>query len=612
MFMGVLEQQLIDFRQTLIDQKDIVKPIFDQYGINDDEINNSMQRIENVFIERLTTFQPEIMFYGIYNAGKSSLLNALMGKVCAKVADIPTTDSIDFYQWNGYRLTDTPGVNAPIEHQKVTEEHLRKSDVVIFVMSTNGGFEDSYNYRQMAEIIKSGKQLIIVLNDKVGYVLGRPEHDKKIAGIKRKIASNMMQVGISSSIEVITDKYQIILVHADRALKGRLEGSNDWVTMSNIGELEKAIVRELKRTDRFHILINVIGYFEDELRKMLTYIEKQEQHDDIKQVAKLLATVREQKLIVNNSIAGSIRGMSNGFEQQLAQKIWVNRQNQSQIDQEIQIAIAEFTKKIQEKLMKELEKTQEILQVSVTDTIKFLTDMQEQIRPSINIRGINNSGQEIDKVIAYDEVAATLTGKDISVNIQKAIFAVEAMEELLKGKNMLIMGGSSIMPMNPMDQLKKHATEVVAKKAMEIAVKAGYTQLARYIGVAVPYIGPIIFVGSLLYDLISSGNKQEQADYEKQCARNEARNEQERRRIEMEVQARQELRQNCSAMAYELVEAMMQASNEQIGSVFSNIEASLTETLESGKNKSASLAIDIKTINAVMDECRMLKMSISN
>ena len=38
-----------------------------------------------------------VMLYGAYNAGKSSLINALLSEELATVNDIPTTDSINAY-----------------------------------------------------------------------------------------------------------------------------------------------------------------------------------------------------------------------------------------------------------------------------------------------------------------------------------------------------------------------------------------------------------------------------------------------------------------------------------------------------------------------------------
>ena len=44
-------------------------------------------------------------------------------------------------EWNGYTLADTPGVGAPMDHEKITDENLKKADIVLFVMSTTGSTE---------------------------------------------------------------------------------------------------------------------------------------------------------------------------------------------------------------------------------------------------------------------------------------------------------------------------------------------------------------------------------------------------------------------------------------------------------------------------------------
>ena len=57
-------------------------------------------------LERLDTNLPRIMLYGVYNAGKSTLLNALLGREEASVADKPETYKLTAYSWNGYELLD--------------------------------------------------------------------------------------------------------------------------------------------------------------------------------------------------------------------------------------------------------------------------------------------------------------------------------------------------------------------------------------------------------------------------------------------------------------------------------------------------------------------------
>ena len=163
------QAELAAKRETL---RSITRPYADN-GIIDGEL----QSIDSLY-DKVKNAKPEIMFYGIYNAGKSSILNELLGSDQAKVDDVPTTDRIDRYEWNGYSIVDTPGVDAPIEHEKVTEEHLEHADVVLFVISAAGSHEYLENYRRLKAIAQRGKKIIIVLNDKDGNLGGSSEDEQ--------------------------------------------------------------------------------------------------------------------------------------------------------------------------------------------------------------------------------------------------------------------------------------------------------------------------------------------------------------------------------------------------------------------------------------------------
>ena len=105
----------------------------------------------------------QIMLYGAYNAGKSTLINALLGRDAAKVKDIPTTFQVDQYDWNGYHLMDTPGVNAPIEHEAATEEQVKRSGIMIFVIR-EGDHDSKDLYIRLFKLLKRDKKVFIVLN----------------------------------------------------------------------------------------------------------------------------------------------------------------------------------------------------------------------------------------------------------------------------------------------------------------------------------------------------------------------------------------------------------------------------------------------------------------
>lgn len=69
---------------------------------------NASAEMASALRTRAETDRPRIMVYGVYNAGKSTLLNALLGSEQAAMADRPETAEIRGYDWRGYTLLDTP------------------------------------------------------------------------------------------------------------------------------------------------------------------------------------------------------------------------------------------------------------------------------------------------------------------------------------------------------------------------------------------------------------------------------------------------------------------------------------------------------------------------
>lgn len=45
---------------------------------------------------------------------------------------------------------DTPGVNAPYEHKRITMNRFQKCDVIVFVMCNDGSVEDRIVYDKIA------------------------------------------------------------------------------------------------------------------------------------------------------------------------------------------------------------------------------------------------------------------------------------------------------------------------------------------------------------------------------------------------------------------------------------------------------------------------------
>lgn len=226
----------------------------------------------------LSSEKPKIMVYGIYNSGKSTLVNALCKENVAEVADRPMTYQITEYDRGDYYLVDSPGINAPEEHEIISDSYLNKCHIIIFVASTKGMFEDRKNYERLAHLIQKGIPFIIVLNDR-GFAISsnatKEEKEKakllneqELKNIQYKFIKNLTEV---SNDNDITKKYEVIVVNAKKALIGIQKNLETLYESSNIEYLNKRISQLLNNNESIK---NLFAQPINNLRESFNYIEK--------------------------------------------------------------------------------------------------------------------------------------------------------------------------------------------------------------------------------------------------------------------------------------------------------------------------------------------------
>lgn len=141
--------------QTIIDLLDQLPPLL---GSAESSLAILAQLRAQVLENR-----PALLLFGNYNAGKSTLINLLLDMDTAPVGDIPLTSSVNAYEWRGIRLLDSPGINAPITHQEITQSELDKVDLILFVIRS-GDVDEAAQFEEMARLLAANKQICIVLN----------------------------------------------------------------------------------------------------------------------------------------------------------------------------------------------------------------------------------------------------------------------------------------------------------------------------------------------------------------------------------------------------------------------------------------------------------------
>lgn len=231
---------------------DYLSIVIDSGLFSNQQISSMRGRISKDILSLLRSPKPKIMVYGIYNSGKSTLVNAICRRAAAEVADRPTTSKIAEYDAGKYILVDSPGVNAPMEHEEIADSHINSCHIILFVISSKGIFEDKVNYEKMFYLINKDIPFYIVLNDR-GTALPPgdeelrrkllAEHENELNAIKEKIIKNLIKI---SGRNDIGDRYEVIVLNAKRAWLGVEKAKDELINKSNIFALTSAIEKILE------------------------------------------------------------------------------------------------------------------------------------------------------------------------------------------------------------------------------------------------------------------------------------------------------------------------------------------------------------------------------
>ena len=284
--------------------------------------------------------EPSLMFYGIYNAGKSSLLNAIFGKTVASVNDIPETHKITRYQWRRYTLVDTPGLNGPIEDEQITIPEVKKNDVIMFVIDDSDNFDSDVITKKIIEILEAGKPCIIVINTK-----NKSEADH-ILGIKNKMSENIR------SLSPVAQNYEFVSVDAVSALKAKLEDKAKLLEHSNIKELEYCISKKLASASSVTMLRVPLEMTIALCDKILRELEDGIDRDDIKRLSKLEQNLFHCKENIGKEFSVALHHTVSRYGEQIYQQISMSGK-MSLSEEACEAEIRELGKKYMERFAKE-------------------------------------------------------------------------------------------------------------------------------------------------------------------------------------------------------------------------------------------------------------------
>lgn len=277
---------MVDYKTKYLDAKEKIEIL--AFSITDDK---SIDDFRVTVDEKIKNFKPSLMLYGTYNSGKSTLLNALYGEEeKAKTGDWPETCEITAYDWNGYTIYDTPGIDAPQEHDELTQEHLDKTEIVLFIVSNDGAFEEDYIYEKLADIVSVGKPLVLILNNKTGA--DELELNQAIISMNKKL----IEIGERRTIHNIETKVQVLFVDAQAALDGKTQNELLLIEDSNIQSIEYEIDKLFRKSGMSEVIANLNRYVEQYIDKLIENVNSKVDNELVKELEKQITAISNENI----------------------------------------------------------------------------------------------------------------------------------------------------------------------------------------------------------------------------------------------------------------------------------------------------------------------------
>lgn len=494
------------------------------------------QAVKTMFEDKRQKADAHIMVYGVYNAGKSTLINALLGREAAEIDDVPKTDSVSAYRWGRYDILDTPGVDAPIAHQKITDEEMLKADAVIFVVNPVGAAEELATLSKLLELVKARKQVFLVFNEKQTLEI------EDFFKLKDQTQARLQALAVQQGLGEVLQEIPIMRVNAKSAFKGKTENKKALLEKSGFPEFEKRLTEFLQSISLNQIYGRLKASLVDFLSGSLKDLQARSQADIVKKYDDLLKNIERNKnqvrIHVRQAIAAERGSIASKVQSQLHRCVFEEQQSTSQ---------AEMERNIEQFFQYSAEKVNDVLQVEVSALMQQLQldidDLQMQIPKgnfsigNINIQDVSGNTQVLENAQLSAQQAAQISPEMITQ-------AVTQLSQLAKPEHI-------VQALQVVKTYLPSLMKGIGVKTMEKWAEAFMSKM--------PYIGPIIGVAFALKDIFAGDSQAEQM--QQQIAEHNRQRE----------RAMQQISDNANDMASQFENVMREETGKVIDEIFANI-----------------------------------------
>jgi small GTP-binding protein len=272
-----------------------------------------------------------VVVVGEFNAGKSTVLNALFGEVVMEEGPVPTTAKITLLRYGetpmtrqqseylterrlpadllqSLTLVDTPGTNSIVqEHQRITEDFVPRSDLVLFVTSYDRPLTESE--RRFLSYIREdwGRRLVFVVNK---ADLAESEND-----LQQVI--DYVQTGCQEVLGFEPDVFPVSARLAYRAKTGDADDPDALWVESRFAPLERFLTETLAGPEQ--VAIKLMGPLETAERLMEQADARLDERHEVLQrdeetMERLQALIREARDTLKDGYAPHVDAIEKTFD----------------------------------------------------------------------------------------------------------------------------------------------------------------------------------------------------------------------------------------------------------------------------------------------------------